>query len=157
MREDSGVENSLNSGFKPTSETPERRRRLNEDVVAFIGIICISESGSYGGNSSKFEEREFLGTIADNLVFDLAKGLKLDFRVRGSETTEYIGLAITGRGGSGGGGRGGSGGRHGGDLVSPGSGEIGKRLIDLSSSLLDWKRMAESFVKVSTFFCFSHF
>lgn len=119
MRENAGVKNSLNSGFKPTSETPKSRRRLDEDVITFIRIVSISENRSYGGNSSEFEERELFCTISDNLVFDLTKGLKLDFRVRRSETREYIGLTIVTGDGGGGGRSGGGGGRHGGDLVSP--------------------------------------
>lgn len=83
---------------------------MDEDAVAFR----IGESGGYGGNSSEFEERELFGAVSDDLVFDLAEGLELDFRVRGSETGEDVGLTIAGgRGGGREGGGGGGGGRHG--------------------------------------------
>ena len=53
MREHSGVENGLNSGFKPAGETTERRCRLYEDAVVVVAF-CIGESGGNGGNSSEF-------------------------------------------------------------------------------------------------------
>ena len=55
MREHSGVENGLNSGFKPAGETTERRCRLYEDAVVVVVVaFCIGESGDNVGNSSEF-------------------------------------------------------------------------------------------------------
>lgn len=46
MREHSGVENGLNSGFKPAGETTERRCRLYEDAVVVVVVaFCIGEIG----------------------------------------------------------------------------------------------------------------